>query len=220
MIRRGGCLTLLLAAGALGAGAGAEIPGAIRDLLARPDARAARVVRVIDGDTLLVSSDDGPERVRLLAVDAPEASRTRSGHAECGGRLAGAATRSWVLRARSEVRLGGDRLAPERDRHGRLLAHVRDSRGRDLARFLVRRGLARTVSYERRPLAAHPRLLALEATARGARRGLWSKCPGWARQHAIPFASLARRLDPRSAVDESQPVEPPMVALAFSGAFR
>ena len=219
MIRRG-CLGLLVAAGALAAVAGAELPGATRDLLDGPDTRAAHVVRVIDGDTLLVSSPAGAERVRLLAVDAPETSSMRYGRAECGGRLASAATRSWVLRTRSEVRLIGDRLAPDRDRHGRRLAHVTRIRGGDLGRWLVGRGLARTVSYERRPLAAHPRLLALEAAARGRRKGLWSKCPEWARDHAIPFASAAPRSDLRSGVDEPKAVELWVAGLAVSEAVR
>lgn len=210
MIGRGGCLGSLLLAAAVAAGGGAGIPAALRGLLETPATQSAKVVRVVDGDTLLVSRGVRRERVRLLGVDAPEG--TRHGRAECGARAASEAARRWVARARGRVQLSRDRLAHERDPHGRLLAHVSSARGGDLAGWLLRRGLARTVSYERRPLAAHPRLLALEASARGRRAGLWSKCPGWAREHAIPFAArppfgLAR------GTAQRPPVDPPMVVL-------
>ena len=219
VIRRGGCLTAVLLAAAIGGGA-SQAPDAILDLLEGPDARTVRVLRVIDGDTLAVTSTAGAQHVRLLGVDTPAASRARYRHPGCGGRLATAATRSWVARKGALVRLASDRLAPDRDRHGRLLAHVRTPGGGDLAVWLVSRGLARTVSYEKRPLAAHPRLLALEAKARGRREGLWSKCPRWAREHAIPFTSVP---DGHRALHaaEHPPVAIPMVApLATGGAVR
>jgi micrococcal nuclease len=216
MIRRGGCLTALLLAGALVAGAGGGIPAALKGVLEAPATHTARVVRVIDGDTLLVRRSGRSERVRLLGADAPEANSTRRRRSECGGRLATSATRSWVTRAQRQVALARDRLAPERDRHGRLLATVSSPRGDDLARWLVSRGLARTASYGSRPLVVHPRLLALEAKARGRRAGLWSKCPGWAREHSIPFASLRA-----AEADQRPPVAPSMAALpAVLGARR
>jgi endonuclease YncB( thermonuclease family) len=54
-------------------------------------AQTARLAHVADGDTLTVITDHGRERVRLLGIDAPEASSTRFGHPDCAGR---AATRS------------------------------------------------------------------------------------------------------------------------------
>lgn len=214
MIRRRGCLALLLVAAVLGGGGAAAIPGALRGLLEAPGTQTARVLRVVDGDTLVVRRSGPVERLRLLGVDAPEASSTRHGRAECGGHTASAATRSWVAWARRRVELRRDRLAPGRDRYGRLLAHVRSPDGGDLAGWLVGRGLARTASYENRPLAAHPRLLALEAKARARRAGLWSSCPGWAREHPIPFAAVARSGTAREAAEG--PVELALVALPAS----
>ena len=210
VIGRGGCLTGVLVAGAVGAGAAAQIPDALRGLVEQPEVKSARVVRVIDGDTMLVTTRTGSQRVRLLGIDTPEAT-------QCGGRLATRATRSWVTRNSAKVKLTPDRLAPGRDRYGRLLAHVRNSGGRDLARWLMRRGLARTVSYQNRPLAAHPRLLALEGKARAGREGLWSKCPGWARKHAIPFAIRFASLAPGGhgprGASQQPPAAMPMAAL-------
>jgi micrococcal nuclease len=219
MIRRGGCLGVLLVAGALASGGAAGIPAALKGALEAPATQSARVLRVIDGDTLLVYRSGETERVRLVGIDAPETSSTRYGYPECGGRAASAATRNWVRQAGQRVHLSGDRLAPARDRYGRLLASVTDARGRDLAGWLVSRGLARTVFYEHRPLAAHPRLLSLEANARGRHTGLWSSCPRWARWHAIPFAARPPGHAARDVGEDL--VDPQMVALfAFRGAAR
>jgi micrococcal nuclease len=80
----------------------------------RPHERfAARLVRVIDGDTLAVTVNGQPVRVRLLDLDAPE--RGQPGHAE--------ATRA------AQARFGpaGTRLSctigpVPRDAFGRILA--------------------------------------------------------------------------------------------------
>ena len=220
--RRSCCLStvvLLAVAAAGGAASLGWLAGVARDLVDDRDPGAATVLRVVDGDTLLVRRSGEAERLRLLGVDAPEASSTRYGRPECGGRRARRAARAWVARARRRVELTGDRLAPERDRYGRLLAGVRTRRGGELGAWLVRRGLARTVGYGYGPLAAHPRLLSLEARARGLRAGLWSRCPGWARRHAIPFTSLPSRRGAREA--DKRPLAAPMAALlATSGARR
>jgi len=223
--RRSCCLTtlLLLAVAATGGATGLSwLAGTVSGLAGGGAPDAARVLRVIDGDTLLVARSGRPERVRLLGVDTPEASSTRYGHPECGANLATSATRRWVARAGRRVDLGRDRFSRRaRDRYGRLLTHVSSPAGGDLARWLVSRGLARTVSYERRPLAAHPSLLALEAKARGRREGLWSKCPRWARQHAIPFATVPAGDRARGRWVQRPPVGLPMVALlAIRGAVR
>lgn len=122
-----------------------------------------RVLRVIDGDTIVI---EGGEHVRYLGVDAPET----QGTAECYGREATERNRQLVEGKR--VRLEADRR--DRDRYGRLLrwVWVEDTLVNEQ---LIREGYA-TV-YRAEPAAKYMnRLLAAEAEARSSGAGLWSAC--------------------------------------------
>jgi len=101
-------LALLLLVPLLGggsAGAGVTIEGT--------------VVRVVDGDTILVQLADRVEKVRYIGVDSPEIHHPVKGE-EPGGREAATVNRGLVEGRR--VRLELD--VRTRDRWGRLLAYV------------------------------------------------------------------------------------------------
>jgi micrococcal nuclease len=124
------------------------------------------VARVVDGDTLTLA--EGPT-VRLLLVDAPEST---GGRRECYGPEAAAALRA--LAEGQPVSLGyGEACA---DRYGRLLAYVALGE-RELNTLLVERGLARVLFIPPAGGARLGALVAAQATARAARRGLWGACP-------------------------------------------
>ena len=127
-------------------------------------AHAEQVVRVKDGDSLVINSDGRNVDVRLADIDAPE---YRQPH--------GDAART-VLRALVEGRevqlqlVGGDA-------YRRIVAHVFVD-GVDVNAQLVRRGLA----WVRRDYDPAPRLIRHEDEARAARRGLWADAnavPPW-----------------------------------------
>jgi micrococcal nuclease len=131
----------------------------------------ARVVRVVDGDTVVVRTGDRTERVRYIGVDTPESVKPGTA-VQCFGKAAAAANRR-LVQGRA-VRLVPDREA--RDRYGRTLAYVyRASDGLFVNAELVRRGYAKPLAI--RPNVAHREELGrLAATARAAGRGLWSRC--------------------------------------------
>jgi micrococcal nuclease len=138
----------------------------------RPDARTAHVVRVVDGDTILVRLAGAKERVRLIGVDTPETVKPNT-PVQCFGRRASAQTHR-LLDGR-DVRLVPDVEA--RDRYGRLLAYVyRAPDGLFVNAELARRGYARQMTIPPNVRFAE-RFRALVAEARGAGRGLWSACP-------------------------------------------
>ena len=117
----------------------------------------ARIVHVIDGDTLDLMTANAHMRVRLADVDAPErrqphAHRSRQSLiAICGGEFA--------------------RVEPRgRDRDKNTLAVVRCN-GTDAGAEQVRLGMAWVI--ERDATGDSP-LRALQAEARAARRGLWA----------------------------------------------
>jgi len=130
---------------------------------------SARVVAVVDGDTVDVTWAGHRERVRLLGVDTPE---TVDPHRPigCFGPDASAYTRRRLLGR--PVRLSFDRQ--RRDRYGRLLAYV-DLDGHRFNDELLTEGYARLLVIP--PNGAYARaMLGEELAARSARRGLWGAC--------------------------------------------
>jgi micrococcal nuclease len=131
----------------------------------------ARVVRVVDGDTILVSVDGREERVRYIGVDTPETVKPNT-PVQCYGKKASAFNHALV--EGREVRLVAD--AEKRDRYGRLLAYVyRADDGLFVNAELVRRGYATTLTIAPNVRFA-TRFRDLAAGARRAGRGLWSTC--------------------------------------------
>ena len=110
-----------------------------------------RVIRVYDGDTVLLTYRDERRLVRLLGIDAPETSKSR-----------GQPGQPFSARARSHGN----------DRYGRLLAVIH-LEGVNINLEMVRRGLAehyggRTPEgFDRRPYRR------AEEAARSSSRGMW-----------------------------------------------
>jgi micrococcal nuclease len=129
----------------------------------------ARVIRVIDGDTIEVSIAGREEDVRYIGIDTPETVKPGT-PVQCYGPQAKSENRRLV--AGKAVRLVFDR--ERRDVYGRLLAYVHAG-SRFVNAALVRRGYARTLTIP--PNTAHaPLLRRLEAGAGQEGRGLWRSC--------------------------------------------
>jgi len=153
-------LAVLAACAAL---TGCALPQEDGGAVARGAEGHARVVRVIDGDTIELSRLGA---VRLIGADTPEV----YGGVECFGRAASDYTKRVLPRGtRVRYRVGVE----ERDRYGRVLAYVWLPDGRFLNELLVAEGYATpltippNVEYEDVFLTAARR-------ARKTERGLWS----------------------------------------------
>ena len=94
---------------------------------------SARVVRVIDGDTIEVSIDGAEEDVRYIGVDTPETVKPGA-PVQCYGPQASAANHR-LVEGRT-VRLVFDR--ERRDAYGRLLAYVYTRARGDAGKLPVR----------------------------------------------------------------------------------
>ena len=161
-------VVVVLAAGVVGPGLG----GLGEDAGTVSEAGVARVLRVVDGDTIRVRLASGEEEpVRYIGIDTPE-SVAQDRPVECYGRRAGEFNRRLV--AGERVRLVADR--ERRDRYGRLLAYTyRERDGLFVNAELVRRGYATPLRVE--PNVTHAReFRRLAATARASGAGLWSAC--------------------------------------------
>jgi micrococcal nuclease len=129
----------------------------------------ARVVRVVDGDTIVASVDGQDEYVRYIGVDTPETVKPDAPVQCYGPRASGENHR--LVEGRM-VRLVFDREV--RDDYDRLLAYVYTG-SRFVNGALVRGGYARTLAIA--PNTSHAEQLNRFATqAARAGRGLWGAC--------------------------------------------
>jgi micrococcal nuclease len=170
---RGGCSIALL----LGLAAGVARAGDPAPPAGLPE---SRVVRVVDGDTVVVRSEGREETVRLIGIDTPEARESeklerdsrRQGRDRAAIQAMGARatkfTQAHVLArgvfVERDVRL--------RDRYGRSLAYLWLADGRLFNAELVREGYAVAMTVPPNvKYAKH--FVRLEREARTSRRGLW-----------------------------------------------
>jgi micrococcal nuclease len=130
---------------------------------------AARVVRVIDGDTILVEIDGREERVRYIGVDTPE-TVAPDRPVGCFGPEASARNKALVEGRTVEL----ERDISDRDRFNRLLRYVYVD-GTLVNAELLRDGYATSVTFPP-DVRENARFRALEQEARAAGRGLWSAC--------------------------------------------
>jgi endonuclease YncB( thermonuclease family) len=136
----------------------------------------ARIVHVIDGDTVRVRAKHARRRiydVRLIGIDTPE----KYGARECGS---GGASRSMrrLAPVGLRVKLVTDPSQDTFDRYGRLLAYViRRRDGRDLGGAQIARGWAKVYVFERGFSRVHGYRRAARRAHR-AGRGVWGRCGG------------------------------------------
>jgi micrococcal nuclease len=146
-----------------------------------PGLVAASVVRVVDGDTIVVRLADGRStRVRMIGIDAPELRPSEKLWRDAERSHQDAATiQAQGARALEFTRkhLAGRRIEIERDttavdRYGRTLAYV--WLGEELYNVLiVREGYASLMTVPPNVKYAHT-LAACHRVARESRRGLWA----------------------------------------------
>jgi micrococcal nuclease len=130
----------------------------------------ATVVQTIDGDTIVVRTNDARElTVRLLGVDTPETHHPRK-PVECFGPEAEAYTRARLLGRQVALEFDVER----RDIYERTLAYVLLD-GRRFNDELLTLGYARLLVIA--PNGDHARTMLREVVAaRAAGRGLWTAC--------------------------------------------
>ncbi len=161
---------VLIGLAAVAAGFGDQL-GVLDRLGFGPSPGAARVERVVDGDTIKVRIDGREETVRYIGVDTPETKKPGT-PVQCFGKRASAENAALV---------GGERVrlvagAEPRDRYGRLLAYVhREHDDLFVNERLLRGGFARTLTIAPNDRFA-ARFRRAEDSARAAGAGLWEQC--------------------------------------------
>lgn len=135
-----------------------------------------RVIKVVDGDTIVVLTEQGrTERIRLYGIDAPESGQK-------GGPEATAFARDLLLLQSVSLSV------KNRDRYGRAVSLVKLKDGRIANAELVREGHAWVYrDYCREALCASWLMLEYQAKKQG--RGLWrdgNPLPPWKWRRSKP----------------------------------
>ena len=138
---------------------------------------SARVIEVVDGDTLRVQVDGTIETVRMLGIDTPETHHPTKPVECCGA--AASARLAELAPAGALVRL--ERDVEARDHYGRLLAYLYVT-GPDGSEILANTSLVAdgfAVALAIDPNRAHRgEIAASEQQARASGEGLWGACGG------------------------------------------
>ncbi|MFD1650174.1 thermonuclease family protein [Pseudonocardia alaniniphila] len=141
---------------------------------ARPEV-VGKVIFVPDGDTVHVRDSLGSRiKVRVLGINSPE-DRNPQLPAQCWGPEATRFARTTLLN--KQVTVVTDTTQDAFDRYGRVLGYVYLADGSNYSVLAARAGAARAYIFHRRPVTEYPAIVAAEAEARAAGRGLWGVCP-------------------------------------------
>ncbi len=133
------------------------------------------VIRVIDGDTIVVMHQGATTTVRLIGVDTPEVVDPRK-PVQCFGREASAQTK--LLLTGQSVHLEFDPSQGVLDKYGRTLAYVwaplnSDPQGFLVDEYLISEGYGHEYTYDV-PYKYQAEFNAAQAEAKQQQKGLWA----------------------------------------------
>ncbi|WP_227017428.1 thermonuclease family protein [Sinanaerobacter chloroacetimidivorans] len=126
------------------------------------------VVRVVDGDTIIIDIDGQEERVRLIGVDTPESVHPDGEKNVAYGKVASEYTADMLEDQQVEVEYD----VQERDRYGRILAYVYLD-GTMFNKTLLTEGHAKLATYP--PNVKYTEdFTELQEEARAEKKGVWA----------------------------------------------
>ena len=133
----------------------------------------ARIIKVVDGDTVDVRLSTGAKRrVRMIGIDTPEV----YGTVECGGPGASRSLKKKLPKG-TRVRLVSDPTQARKDRYGRLLRYVvKSSTGADMNKVQLSQGWARVYVYANDPFKRVAGYRKAQRSAKAHDRGIWGLC--------------------------------------------
>jgi micrococcal nuclease len=149
-------------------------------------AQTHKVLRVIDGDTVVVQMPGGAEHCRLIGVDAPELHPANKSLGILGQRSAEFLRR---LVEGKQVRVSYEPGATNRDRYRRLLVYLHLGET-FVNREIIAKGFANV--YSRVPFTHLEDFRAAARRAREQRLGLWAQAP-----EKPPRAEATTRTQPK-----------------------
>lgn len=141
------------------------------DIAKAKSAEESQVIRVVDGDTIIVAANHKPETVRLIGINTPETVKPNS-PIECYGPEASKHTKE--LLTDKIVRLESDPTQDNKDKYSRLLRYV-FLENTNINEELIKDGYAREYTYKI-PYQYQKAFRADQKTAKKNKLGLWGAC--------------------------------------------
>jgi len=135
------------------------------------NAVSAKVLRVIDGDTIEVSIDSKTEKVRVIGIDTPETVDPRK-LVECFG-IEASNKATELLKVGSEVYSESDPSQDNRDKYSRLLRYIWINENLDFGKFMIEEGYAYEYTYEI-PYKYQASYKKAQKEAEADKKGLWA----------------------------------------------
>lgn len=143
------------------------------DIRLAKTAHESQVIRVVDGDTIIVALNHKPETIRLLGINTPE-TVAPSRPVQCFGPEASARTKE--LLTYQIVQLEADPSQDNKDKYNRLLRFV-FLEEKNVNESLVRDGYAREYTFDRKnPYLYQAQFRQAQREAKKNKRGLWKEC--------------------------------------------
>lgn len=170
------------------------------------DAPLYKVLRVVDGDTIVVDVDGKSESVRMIGVDTPEINDSRTG-VQCFAKEASEKTKALVTG--KSIRLEKDESQGDRDKYKRLLGYVFLENGAFVNKALIAGGYAHEYTYDG-AYKYQKQFKAAQAEAKEGEAGLWAPdaCPD---EKPAPRASKSTTKESQAATAAaSQPIQKPV----------
>jgi micrococcal nuclease len=145
-------------------------------LTASSEAKFYPVIRVVDGDTLVVDIDGKNKTVRLIGINSPEVNDPRK-PVECFGHEASNKAKETLTG--KKVRLEVDLTQGDRDKYGRLLRYVFLEDGTNFNQLMIEQGYAFEYTYHF-PYRYQKEFKQAQKKAEEEGRGLWEegRCGG------------------------------------------
>jgi micrococcal nuclease len=169
-VRRCLAAALLAALSLLTSGCGDSLLPPPTDAVELPPCDWTEVVRVVDGDTIIVRIDGAQDRVRYIGIDTPELPNFGNPE-EPFARAATEANEALV----EDGQVCLERDISERDSFDRLLRYTWLADGRLVEEELVRQGLAEVVTFPPDVKYHDSRLIPAQRQAREAGVGIWAE---------------------------------------------
>lgn len=129
-----------------------------------------RVVKVIDGDTILVDIEGESRSVRLIGINAPETNDPRK-KVECFGKEA--KEKAIELLTDKNVRLIKDPTQGDKDKYQRLLRYVFLEDGTNFNKLMIEEGYAFEYTYNI-PYQYQKEFKLAQKQAEEKKKGLWA----------------------------------------------
>lgn len=145
-----------------------------------PSANTYKVLRVVDGDTIIVDFGGKSEKVRMIGIDTPESVHPDESRNTPEGKIASDFTKSQL--EGKNVQLEFD--VEERDKYGRMLAYVWID-GVMYNKTLLSEGYAKLATFPPNVKYVDD-FKALEKQARELKKGFWGDGPSASNSPAAP----------------------------------